>query len=66
VQVTALSELRRGAPEAALLYEETAASQALRKQRAESRKVAAAGFVPGKHKPSKKERRQLTKFRTAD
>jgi len=63
VQVTALSEQRRGAVEAALLYEETEASRAAREQRAAERKAGSAGFKPGDHKPSKKERRQLNKFK---
>ncbi len=62
VRVTALSDQRRGAPEAALLYEETAASKALRDKRAADRKAGSGGFVPGDHKPSKKERRQIHKF----
>jgi ribosome-associated heat shock protein Hsp15 len=66
VLVTALSEQRRGAPEAALLYEETAASKVLRENRAADRKAAAGGFKPSDHKPSKKERRQLHKFEQAN
>jgi len=63
VQVIALSEQRRSATEAALLYEETAASQAAREQRVAERKAGSAGFQPSDHKPSKKERRQLDRFR---
>jgi ribosome-associated heat shock protein Hsp15 len=66
VCVTALSEQRRGAPQAALLYEETAASKAQREQRSAYRKAGAGGFLPSNHKPSKKERRQLNKFRNSD
>ena len=66
VQVTALSDQRRGAPEAALLYEETATSIALRKERAADRKAGAGGFVPSDHKPSKKERRQIHKFQNVN
>jgi ribosome-associated heat shock protein Hsp15 len=62
VLVMALSDQRRGAPEAALLYEETAASIALRDKRAADRKAGSAGFMPSDHKPSKKERRQIHKF----
>jgi ribosome-associated heat shock protein Hsp15 len=62
VLVTALSDQRRGAPEAALLYEETAASKALRDKRAADRKAGSAGFMPSDHKPSKKQRRQIHKF----
>ena len=63
IVVTALSEQRRGAPEAALLYEETAASKALRNERAADRKAGSGGFVPSDHKPSKKERRQIHRFK---
>ena len=63
IVVTALSEQRRGAPEAALLYEETEASKALRNERAADRKAGSGGFVPSDHKPSKKERRQIHRFK---
>jgi ribosome-associated heat shock protein Hsp15 len=63
VVVTGLSDQRRGAAEAALLYEETEASQAARQQRAAERKAGSAGFKPSDHKPNKKERRQLNKFK---
>lgn len=66
VQVTALSEQRRGAPEAALLYEETVGSKALRDKRAADRKAGSVGFVPSDHKPSKKERRQIQRFRSVN
>lgn len=64
VTVIALSDQRRGAPQAALLYEETGASQEAREKRAGERKAGAAGFRPGDSKPSKKERRQMEKFRS--
>jgi len=64
VQVLALSDQRRGAAEAALLYAETEASKDARAANAATRKVNAAGFRPGEHKPTKKERRQLSKFKT--
>lgn len=63
VQVLALSEQRRGAAEAALLYAETEASKAAREARAAERKAGSAGFKPSDHKPSKKERRQIHKFK---
>lgn len=66
VVVTALNDQRRGAKEAVLLYEESAASIAEREQRLAERKAGLAGFRPGDHKPSKKERRQLKKFRDAN
>jgi ribosome-associated heat shock protein Hsp15 len=66
VRVTALSEQRRGAPEAALLSEETEASKALREQRTAERKAGSGGFMPSDHKPSKKERRQIHRFRNVN
>jgi len=66
LRVTALSEQRRGAPEAALLYEESAESAARREERAAERKAGSGGFVPSDHKPSKKERRQMQRFRDAN
>lgn len=66
VRVTALSDQRRGAVEAALLYEETAASKELRDKLTAERKAASAGFAPSDHKPSKKERRQIHKFNNAN
>jgi len=66
VKVLALSEQRRGAAEAALLYEETEASLADREQRAAVRKAGAASFTPSDHKPSKKERRQIERLRNSD
>ncbi len=66
VLVTMLSDQRRGAPEAALLYEETAASKALREKHAADRKAGLGGFAPSDHKPSKKERRQIHKFQKAN
>ena len=66
VLVTALSDQRRGAPEAALLYEETVTSRALREKRAADRKAGSGGFVPSDHKPSKKERRQIHRFQNVN
>ena len=62
VEVKALSEQRRGAPEAALLYEETPASIEKRLQEAEQRK-AAGGHLVTTGRPSKKDRRQIHRFR---
>ena len=62
VVVKALSDQRRGAPEAALLYEETAASIALREQRKLERKAGLGAFIASDTRPSKKERRQIHRF----
>ncbi|WP_194789664.1 RNA-binding S4 domain-containing protein [Pseudomonas sp. UFMG81] len=58
VVVKALSVVRRGAPEAQLLYEETAESVKRREQAAEMRKAGAMG-VTTDGRPNKKQRRQI-------
>lgn len=62
VRVTALSDQRRGAPEAALLYEETPESLALREERAAQRKAGMSAYLVSDHRPNKKERRQIHRF----
>lgn len=63
VTVRALSAVRKGAPEAQQLYEETAESQARREQAAALRKAGALG-VETDGRPSKKQRRALQRFRS--
>lgn len=63
VVVLALSDQRRGAPEAALLYEETAASIEKREQQAVQRKLANALQPTPERRPTKKERRQIHQFK---
>ena len=65
VVVQALSIVRRGAPEAQLLYSETPESLAKREQAAEMRKAGSLG-VTTDGKPTKKQRRQLFHFRSGD
>lgn len=62
VVVRALSAVRRGAPEAQLLYEETVDSLARREQAAAMRKAGSLG-VETEGKPTKKQRRALQRFR---
>ena len=62
IVVRALSVVRRGAPEAQLLYEETADSLARREEAAALRKAGALG-VQIEGKPNKKQRRQLLGLR---
>ena len=62
IVVQALSIVRRGAPEAQTLYVETQASIAKREQAAAMRKAGASGLTTD-GKPSKKQRRDLFKFR---
>lgn len=65
VVVQALSIIRRGAPEAQLLYSETPESLAKREQAAEMRKAGSLG-VTTDGRPTKKQRRQLFHFRSGD
>ncbi|MEN5032423.1 S4 domain-containing protein [Pseudomonas sp. Ps21-P2] len=65
VVVQALSIVRRGAPEAQLLYSETQESLAKREQAAEMRKAGSLG-VTTDGRPTKKQRRQLFHFRSGD
>ena len=62
VVVRALSVVRRGAPEAQQLYEETADSISRREAAAALRKAGALG-VQTEGRPSKKQRRQLLGLR---
>ena len=61
VEVIGLSEQRRGAPEALLLYSETAESVTLREQNAAQRK-AVNNSSASDGKPNKKQRRQIHRF----
>ncbi len=61
--VTAISDQRRGAPEAALLYRETATSRARREQQAAERRAARTAVQYPEQRPSKKQRRDLLRFR---
>ena len=63
VLVLALSGQRRGASEAQLMYEETAASIANREQMAQARKLNALSMPHPDRRPDKKERRTLIKFK---
>jgi ribosome-associated heat shock protein Hsp15 len=65
VVVKALSMVRRGAPEAQLLYEETADSVKRREDASAMRKAGALG-VQTDGRPTKKQRRQLFSFRDQD
>jgi ribosome-associated heat shock protein Hsp15 len=63
IVVRQLCEQRRGAPQARLLYEETAQSAEKRAAAAEARK--AAGGLRGRpeQRPTKKQRRQIHRFK---
>ncbi len=62
VIIQSISDTRRGAPEAALLYEETAQSIKLRMDESERRRKFRHANPIFDHKPNKKERRQIHHF----
>ena len=63
VVVQGLSGQRRGAPEAQQLYRETEESLSRRAAEAEARKAAGGMIERPAHRPSKKQRRQIHRFR---
>lgn len=65
VVVRALSDQRRAAPEAQLLYQETAESIARREAEASARKAAGGMVDRPARRPTKKQRRQIHRFKDA-
>jgi len=63
VEVLGLSDKRRGAPEAQTLYRETEESVAKREKQAALRKAQKATQLAPDHKPNKKERRDIRRFK---
>ncbi len=63
IVVEALSDQRRGAPEAQQLYTETEASVARRESEAAARKAAGGMIDRPAHRPTKKQRRQIHRFK---
>ncbi|QNS15285.1 ribosome-associated heat shock protein Hsp15 [Mannheimia bovis] len=63
VEVLTLSDQRRGAPEAQLLYQETEKSVKHREAMAFARKANALSMPHPDRRPNKKERRDLIKFK---
>lgn len=63
LSVTGTAERRGTAPEAARLYTETEASRAAREKLHWQLSVAAPAMEPEKGRPSKRDRRDLEKFR---
>jgi ribosome-associated heat shock protein Hsp15 len=61
--VRALSGVRRGAPEARLLYEETPESMAAREEQAAMRRAERDAFTPALARPSKRDRRAIDRLR---
>ena len=63
ITVLALSAQRRGAPEAQLLYEESAHSVQRREEAAAARKAAGGMLNRPETRPTKKQRRQIHRFK---
>jgi ribosome-associated heat shock protein Hsp15 len=63
VVVQAVSEQRGPAPQARLLYNETEASRVRREKAAAERKALAASQPTSPERPTKKQRRQIYRFR---
>ena len=63
IRVAALSNQRRGASEAQQLYEETAESVAKRESEAAARKAAGGMIDRPAKRPTKKQRRQIHRFK---
>ena len=63
ILVKSLSNQRRGAPEAQMLYEETAESVEKREAEAAARKAAGGMIDRPAGRPSKKQRRQIHRFK---
>ena len=66
IVVQALSDQRRGAPEAQQLYAETADSLARRESEAAARKAAGGMIDRPAGRPTKKQRRQIHRFKEAE
>lgn len=62
VVVLGVNKQRRPAKEAQLLYEESEASIAARKEQAEEQRLAFSGQNAPDHRPNKRERRHIVRF----
>lgn len=63
VEIKQISDQRRGAPEAQKLYEETVESIKKRMDEAERRRIMKSSMLMPDHKPNKKERRDMNRFK---
>ena len=63
VEIIAIAEQRRGAPEAQALYKETENSKAKRTAQADQRKVMRGLGLISTVRPNKKQRRQIHRFK---
>ncbi len=66
VVVLGLSDRRKSAKEAVLLYAETEASQSKREENAWLRKQMQMAHLPPARRPTKKQRRHIVKFKEQD
>jgi len=66
VVIKALSDQRRGADIASQLYEETEESITKRDLNAEQRKLQRAAQAAPEHRPNKKQRRQIVRFKNVN
>lgn len=66
IHILALSDKRRGAPEAQALYCETEESKTKREAEASQRKVLRGLDLTPETRPTKKQRRQIHRFREQD
>lgn len=62
VEVLAVTDQRRGAPEARELYRETSESRTRRERTAENRRLANQVMAPPPGRPDKKQRRDIQRF----
>jgi len=62
IEIVAISDTRRGAPEAQKLYRETEDSVAKREEHAAQRKAMGSGLNP-RNRPNKKDRRLIRGFK---
>lgn len=65
IVIVAVSDQRRGAPEAQKLYTETEASIKKREEQAAQRKAMGSSLNP-RNRPNKKERRQIRSFKESE
>jgi ribosome-associated heat shock protein Hsp15 len=66
VLIKALSSQRRGADVASLLYEETPDSISKRTLNTEQRKLQRDALAAPEHRPNKKQRRQIVRFKNVN
>ncbi len=63
IEVISLSDQRRGAPDAQLLYRETEESQKQRELHAEQRRANNGAIPGGEGRPNKRDRRRIQQFK---